>query len=96
MYYLYEYLLHLRIPYLLYFYIAEKFGIEILNDIDVTLSVAHFHDVVISKEGHAEGQDILLDIKYQGKALNFNKEEDVIFKIKLNEDSFTLNEIQFI
>lgn len=57
------------------FYIAEKFGIENLNDIDVTLSVAHFHDVVISKEGHAEGQDILLDIKYQGKALNFNKEE---------------------
>jgi len=57
------------------FYIAKKFDIANLNDIDVTLAVAHFHDVVISKEGHAEGQDILLDIKYQGKTLDFNKEE---------------------
>ena len=57
------------------FYIAEKFGINNLNDIDVTLTVSHFHDVVISKEGHAEGQDILLDIKYQGKTLDFDKKE---------------------
>lgn len=57
------------------FYIAEKFGISNLNDIDVTLAVSHFHDVVISKEGHAEGQDILLDIKYQGQKLDFNKDE---------------------
>lgn len=56
------------------FYIAEKFRIN-LNDIDITLAVSHFHDVVISKEGQAEGQDILLDIKYQGKTLDFNKEE---------------------
>lgn len=57
------------------FFIAEKFGIDNLNDIDVTLAVSHFHDVVISKEGHAEGQDILLDIKYQGESLDFNKME---------------------
>ena len=57
------------------FYIADKFNIDNLNDIDVSLSVSHFHDVVISKEGHAEGQDILLDIKYNGKHLDFNKEE---------------------
>lgn len=57
------------------FYIAEKFGISNLNDIDVTMAVSHFHDVVISKEGHAEGQDILLDIKYQGKPLDFDKAE---------------------
>lgn len=56
------------------FYIASEHGIENLNDIDITLAVSHFHDVVISKEGHAEGQDILLDIKYQGKELAFNKE----------------------
>ena len=42
---------------------------------NVTLAVSHFHDVVISKEGHAEGQDILLDIKYKGETLDFNKEE---------------------
>lgn len=57
------------------FYISENFGISNLNDIDVTLAVSHFHDVVISKEGHAEGQDILLDIKYQGQKLDINKEE---------------------
>lgn len=57
------------------FFFAGKFGIDNLNDIDVTLAVSHFHDVVISKEGHAEGQDILLDIKYQGKSLDFDKNE---------------------
>lgn len=57
------------------FYIAERFGITNLNDIDVTLAVSHFHDVVISKEGHAEGQDILLDIKHNGKSLEFDKAE---------------------
>lgn len=57
------------------FYISEKFGIENLNDIDVTLAVSHFHDVVISKEGHEEGQDILLDIRYQGKPIEFDKLE---------------------
>lgn len=57
------------------FYIAEKFRINNLNDIDITLAVSHFHDVVISKEGQAEGQDILLNIKYQGRTLDFNKEE---------------------
>lgn len=57
------------------FFIAEKFGIDNLNDIDITLAVSHFHDVVISKEGHAEGQDILLDIKYQGAPLDYDKAE---------------------
>lgn len=57
------------------FYIADKYRIDNLNDIDITLAVSHFHDVVISKEGHAEGQNILLDIKYQGKPLAFDKEE---------------------
>lgn len=57
------------------FHIAQKFGIANINDIDITLAVSHFHDVVISKEGHAEGQDILLDIKYQGQPLAFDKAE---------------------
>lgn len=57
------------------FYIANKFGISNLNDIDITLAVSHFHDVVISKEGHSEGQDILLYVKYQGEALEFDKNE---------------------
>lgn len=57
------------------FYVAEKFGIDNLNDIDITLAVSHFHDVVISKEGHAEGQDILIDVKYQGKPLDVDVKE---------------------
>lgn len=57
------------------FYIADKFGIENLNLIDITLAVSHFHDVVISKEGHAEDLDILLDVKYLGEDININKAE---------------------
>lgn len=57
------------------FFIAEKFGIENLNDIDITLVASHFHDVVISKEGHTEGVKLLLSIKYQGKELDVNHED---------------------
>ena len=57
------------------FFIAEKFGIDNLNDIDITLVASHFHDVVISKEGHTEGVKLLLSIKYQGEELDVNHED---------------------
>ena len=57
------------------FFVAEKFGIENLNDIDITLVASHFHDVVISKEGHTEGVKLLLSINYQGKELDINHDE---------------------
>ena len=57
------------------FYVAEKFGIDNLNDIDITLVASHFHDVVISKEGHTEGIKLLLSIKYQGQELDINPED---------------------
>ena len=57
------------------FYVADKFGIENLNEIDITLVASHFHDVVISKEGHTEGMDLLLSVKYNGEELHINKEE---------------------
>lgn len=57
------------------FYIAEKFGIGNPNDIDITLVASHFHDVVISKEGHTEGVKLLLSIKYQGQELDVNHED---------------------
>lgn len=57
------------------FFVAEKFGIENLNDIDITLVASHFHDVVISKEGHTEGVKLLLSIKYQDKELDINHDE---------------------
>ncbi len=60
------------------FFVSEKCGIENLNDIDITLVASHFHDVVISKEGHTEGVKLLLSINYQGKELNINHE--VVYK----------------
>lgn len=57
------------------FYIADKMCIDNLNNIDVTLAVSHFHDVVISKEGHAEGENVLLDIRYQGKKSNYDMKD---------------------
>ena len=57
------------------FYVAEKGGITNLNDIDITLVASHFHDVVISKEGHTEGIKLLLSIKYQGKELDIDHDE---------------------
>ena len=57
------------------FYVAEKCGIKNLNDIDITLVASHFHDVVISKEGHTEGVKLLLSIKYQGKEFDINHED---------------------
>jgi len=57
------------------FYVAEKCGIENLNDIDITLVASHFHDVVISKEGHTEGVKLLLSIKYKGKELDINHDD---------------------
>ncbi|MBO5630995.1 MAG: hypothetical protein J5965_18150, partial [Aeriscardovia sp.] len=57
------------------FFVAEKLGIDNLNDIDITLVASHFHDVVISKEGHTEGVKLLLSIKYQGKELDVNHDE---------------------
>lgn len=55
------------------FAVAAKFGIENLNDIDVTLATSHFHDVVISKEGQTDGVDILLAVKHNGNTLNIDK-----------------------
>lgn len=57
------------------FFIANKFGIDNLNDIDITLVASHFHDVVISKEGHTEGVKLLLSIKYLGEELDVNHED---------------------
>jgi len=57
------------------FFVAEKFGIDNLNDIDITLVASHFHDVVISKEGHTENVKLLLSIKCQGKELDINHDD---------------------
>lgn len=48
------------------FYVAEKYGVKNLNDIDITLVASHFHDVVISKEGQAEGVNLPIKIATGG------------------------------
>ncbi len=50
--------------------VANELQIEDFWNIDVTFAVAHFHDVVISKEGQAEGVDMLIDIRYQDQKLD--------------------------
>lgn len=57
------------------FYVSERFGISNLNDIEITMAVSHFHDVLISKEGQSENQDLLIDVKYQGNNLNIDQAE---------------------
>jgi hypothetical protein len=57
------------------FVIAEEFNISNLNDIDITLATSHFHNVVISKEGHDEGIEQLFVAKFRGKILNMAKKK---------------------
>ncbi len=51
------------------FAVAEEYDIMDYWNIDVTYAVAHFHDVVISKEGHDEGVEQLIHFEYAGKEL---------------------------
>ena len=48
---------------------GEMLNIEDYWNIDVTFAVAHFHDVCISKEGHTEGTEMLINMTYEGKKL---------------------------
>ena len=57
------------------FAIAGKLGIDDYWNIDITFAVSHFHDVVISKEGHTENVDMLVDIRYNGEKLELNMNE---------------------
>lgn len=52
---------------------AAMMGIEDYWNVDVMLATAHFHDVVISKEGHTEGMEQLLKIFYQGKEVKLDQ-----------------------
>ncbi len=54
---------------------AELSNIKDFWNIDVTYATAHFHDVVISKEGHTENVDQLISLKYDGKKLDVDMNE---------------------
>lgn len=54
---------------------AEIMGIKDFWNVDAVLATAHFHDVVISKEGHTEGMEQLLKIFYEGKEVKISQKE---------------------
>lgn len=54
---------------------AEKYKIEDYWNIDITYATSHFHDVVISKEGHTEQVEQLIELRYDGKKLSPDMEE---------------------
>ncbi len=49
--------------------------VEDFRAIDVTLSTGHFHDVVISKEGHVEGVQPLLALQVEGRSIDIDVDE---------------------
>ncbi len=55
--------------------VAQLQGIKDFWNIDVMYATAHFHDVVISKEGHAEGVTQLLKVYYNQKELPVEQEK---------------------
>ena len=57
------------------FAISEMYNIQDFWNIKVEMATAHFHDVVISKEGHTEGIEQLLTIEYDGSPIICSQEE---------------------
>ena len=55
--------------------VAELEGITDFWNVDVMFATAHFHDVVISKEGQTEGVTQLLRVYYQGRELPIDQNE---------------------
>jgi hypothetical protein len=52
--------------------VAEQADIDDSSKIDIVLATSHFHDVVISKEGHTEGVDPLVHISHAGRDLDLD------------------------
>ncbi len=57
------------------FAVAKMLGVEDFWNVDVMFAAGHFHDVCISKEGQAEGVDLLLKVYYEGEEKDLPKEE---------------------
>lgn len=55
--------------------VAKIKGISDFWNIDVMFATAHFHDVVIGKEGQTEGVTQLLKVFYQGEELEVDQNE---------------------
>lgn len=59
--------------------VAQIKNISDFWNVDVMLATAHFHDVVISKEGQTEGVTQLIKVYYQGNELEID--QDRIFEL---------------
>lgn len=55
--------------------VAQLQGIKDFWNIEIMYATAHFHDVVISKEGHTEGVPQLLKVYYNQKELSVEQEK---------------------
>lgn len=56
------------------FAIAEDIGATDFWNIDIEMATAHFHDVVISKEGQNEGVEQLISASYKGDAVAIDQD----------------------
>lgn len=54
---------------------GRAFQVSDYWNIEVVYATSHFHDVVISKEGHAEGIHQLLRVSYRGEPLKISQKE---------------------
>lgn len=61
---------------------ADILGVKDFWNIDIMLACSHFHDVVISKEGHAEGQVLPLKVFYKGEEKNI-AQADILSKCSI-------------
>lgn len=59
--------------------VAQIYEIKDFWNIEVVYATAHFHDVVISKEGQTEGVSQLLKVYYEGEELSI--EQDRLFSL---------------
>ncbi len=57
------------------FAVAEMLGVNDFWNVEVHFAAGHFHDVVISKEGHTEGMELPLKIFYRNKEQKLNHNE---------------------
>ena len=57
------------------FAIANEIGVSDFWNIDVDIATAHFHDVVISKEGQNEGLEQLLKASYKGEEIKLDQDD---------------------
>ena len=57
------------------FAIAADKGISDFWNIDIEMATAHFHDVVISKEGQNEGVEQLIRVTYKGETIEIDQDD---------------------